>query len=99
MAKYERQDNSETRWLSFRLRNGQSIAPAKLRAGWAAAAAVPGISVRREDIESGTVVYALYGPSSLGAPQVAEMRMRQFLMDEGYTFTMGTLGARPGIRL
>jgi len=25
--------------------------------------------------------------------------MRQFLMDEGYTFTMGTLGARPGIRL
>ncbi|WP_182656862.1 hypothetical protein [Stenotrophomonas lacuserhaii] len=99
MAKYERQDNSETRWLSFRLRNGQSIAPAKLRAGWAAAAAVPDISVRREDIESGTVVYALYGPSSLGAPQVAEMRMRQFLMDEGYTFTMGTLGARPGIRL
>ena len=99
MAKHERQDMAEIRCLSFRLRNGQSIAPAKLRAGWAAAAAVPGISVRREDIESGTIVYALYGPSSLNAPQVAEMRMRQFLMDEGYTFTMGTLGARPGIRL
>ena len=40
-----------------------------------------------------------WGDSSLGAPQLAEMRMRQFLMDEGYTFTMGTLGARPGIRL
>ena len=50
-------------------------------------------------VVAGLVLLALYGPSSLNAPQVAEMRMRQFLMDEGYTFTMGTLGARPGIRL
>jgi len=98
MAKHERQDSSEIRWLSFRLRNGQSIGRAKLQAGWAAAAAVPGIRVRREDLDAGTVVYALYGPSSLSAPQAAEMRMRQFLMDEGYTFTMGALGARQNIR-
>ncbi len=94
MAKHERQDASETRWLSFRLRNGQSIGRAKLQAGWAAAAAVPGITVKREDLEMGSPVYALYGPSSLSAPQAAEMRMRKFLMDEGYIFTMGTLGAR-----
>jgi len=38
------------------------------------------------------VVYALYGPSDLPSPRRAEMRMRDFLMRSGYTFTMGTLG-------
>lgn len=99
MARYERQDASEIRWLSFRLRNGQSIGREKLQAGWAAAAAVNGSTVRREDMDGSSVVYALYGPSSLTAPHAVEMRMRDFLIQQGYTFTMGALGARPGVAL
>ena len=99
MARYERQDASEIRWLSFRLRNGQSIAREKLQAGWAAAAAVSGSSVRREDLNGDQVVYALYGPSSLTAPHAVEMRMREFLIQQGYTFTMGALGSRPGVAM
>ncbi|HDS1837341.1 TPA: hypothetical protein QEM98_003482, partial [Stenotrophomonas maltophilia] len=45
-----------------------------------------------EAIEGAGVVYALYAPANLASPRRAEMRMREFLMSSGYTFTMGTLG-------
>ncbi|WMJ70694.1 hypothetical protein [Stenotrophomonas sp. 24(2023)] len=84
----------EVRWLSFRLRNGQSIGPAALSAGWSQAAATNGCTVRREAIEGAGVVYALYGPNSLPSPRAAELNMRRFLEDAGYVFTMGSLGGR-----
>ncbi len=83
---------TEVRWLTFRLMNGQSIGPERLRDGWSTASETRHCGVRREAIEGAGVVYALYGPANLASPRRAEMRMREFLMSSGYTFTMGTLG-------
>ena len=82
----------EVRWLTFRLMNGQSIGPDRLKDGWVIASETRHCGVRRESIEGAGTVYALYGPANLASPRRAEMRMREFLMSSGYTFTMGTLG-------
>jgi len=85
------------RWLSFRLKNGQSISPAKLNAVWSDAAECGDCSVRREEIEGAGCVYALYAPHGLCMPRRAELRMRALLEKAGYAFTMGALGGRrPG---
>jgi len=60
--------------------------------GWVIASETARCEVRREHIEGSGLVYALYAPASLASPRRAEMRMREFLMSSGYTFTMGTLG-------
>ena len=78
---------AEVRWLTFRLMNGQSIGPDRLKDGWVIASETRHCGVRRE-----AIVYALYAPANLASPRRAEMRMREFLMSSGYTFTMGTLG-------
>ena len=49
------------RWLTFRLRNGHSIGPEKLRAVWSDAAETNNCSVRREHVEGAGFVYALAG--------------------------------------
>ncbi len=84
--------DAEVRWLTFRLMNGQSIGPDRLKDGWVNASETRHCGVRRESIEGAGTVYALYAPASLASPRRAEMRMREFLMSSGYTFTMGTLG-------
>lgn|GEM_PF-231170 len=94
MALQRSEGRGDVRWLSFRLRNGQSISPTKLLAGWGAATAMPGCSVRRESVLGAGMVYALYAPDSLASPRRAEMSMRRFLEEEGYAFTMGSLGSR-----
>lgn len=83
---------ADVRWLTFRLKNGQSIGPDQLKDGWVLASESRHCGVRRERIEGAGVVYALYGPPDLPSPRRAELRMRDFLMRSGYTFTMGTLG-------
>lgn len=83
---------AEVRWLTFRLMNGQSIGPDRLKDGWVIASETRHCGVRREAVEGAGVVYALYAPANLASPRRAEMRMREFLMSSGYTFTMGTLG-------
>ncbi len=86
------------RWLSFRLRNGQSIAPGKLKEAWSNAAQTSRCAVRRDNVVGGACVYGLYAPERLAAPRSAELRMREFLSNEGYVFTMGTIrgdGAPP----
>nr|WP_232503936.1 hypothetical protein [Stenotrophomonas sp. 8(2023)] len=83
---------ADVRWLTFRLKNGQSIGPERLKDGWVIASETARCEVRREHIEGSGLVYALYAPASLASPRRAEMRMREFLMSSGYTFTMGTLG-------
>ncbi|WP_312309168.1 hypothetical protein [Stenotrophomonas indicatrix] len=45
-------------------------------------------------MNEGHCVYALYGPESLASPKSAEQRMRDYLLDAGYIFTMGSLGRR-----
>lgn len=82
----------EVRWLTFRLMNGQSIGPDQLKNGWTVASETRHCGVRRERIEGAGMVYALYAPANLASPRRAELRMREFLMRSGYTFTMGTLG-------
>lgn len=82
------------RWLSFRLRNGQSIGPDRLLQAWSWACEHPRCAVRRESMNEGHCVYALYGPESLASPKLAEQRMREYLLDAGYIFTMGSLGRR-----
>lgn len=66
--------------------------PDQLKDGWVLASESRHCDVRRERIEGAGVVYALYGPPDLPSPRRAELRMRDFLMRSGYTFTMGTLG-------
>jgi len=83
-----RVNETEVRWLSFRLRNGQSIGPEKLRAAWEQAAETRRCAVRREVFPGGLAVYSLYGPGFLISPQKAEESMRAFLTKEGYVFTM-----------
>ncbi|EQM76037.1 hypothetical protein GGD72_001250 [Stenotrophomonas maltophilia] len=83
---------ADVRWLTFRLKNGQSIGPDRLKDGWVIASETARCGVRREHIEGSGLVYALYAPANLASPRRAEMRMREFLMSSGYTFTMGTLG-------
>jgi hypothetical protein len=84
------------RWLTFRLRNGQSIGPEKLRAVWSDAAETNNCSVRREHVEGAGFVYALYAPSGLCVPRRAELRMRLLLEEAGYAFSMGVLtGSHP----
>ncbi len=80
------------RWLSFRLRNGQSIGPDELRQAWRWACQNPRGGVRRESIGDGVWVYGLYGPEFISNHQEAEQRMRGFLTNSGYTFTIGPLG-------
>ncbi len=82
------------RWLSFRLRNGQSIGRDRLLQAWSWACENPRCAVRRKSLADGYCVYALYGPESLASPKSAEQRMRDSLLDSGYIFTMGTLGGR-----
>lgn len=85
------------RWLFFRLKPGQSISPARLKAAWSDAAETNDCSVRREQIEGAGHVYALYAPNGLCMPRRAELRMRFLLEEAGYSFTMGALaGRRPG---
>jgi len=83
-----RGNETEVRWLSFRLRNGQSIGPEKLRAAWEQAAETRRCAVRREVLPGGLAVYSLYAPSFLISPQKAEESIRTFLTKEGYLFTM-----------
>lgn len=83
-----RGNETEVRWLSFRLRNGQSIGPTKLRAAWEQAAETRRCAVRREVLPSGLAVYSLYAPGFLISPQKAEESIREFLKREGYLFTM-----------
>lgn len=82
------------RWLSLRLRNEQSIGPDRLLQAWSWARERPRCAVRREFTTEGHSVYALYGPVSLASPKLAEQRMRDYLLDKGYIFTMGSLGRR-----
>ncbi|PZS90848.1 hypothetical protein [Stenotrophomonas maltophilia] len=85
------------RWLFFRLRNGQSISPARLMSVWSKAAESNDCAVRRENIDGAGYVYALYAPNSLLSPRRVELRMRALLEEAGYAFTMGSLaGRRPG---
>lgn len=79
---------TEVRWLSFRLRNGQSIGPDKLKAAWIEAAETRRCAVRREVLPDGLSIYSLYGPGFLISPQKAEGSIRAFLTREGYLFTM-----------
>ena len=79
------------RWLSFRLRNGQSIAPGKLKEAWSNAAQTSHCAVKRDSLQGGVCVYGLYAPERLISPRDAELRMREFLSREGYVFTMGAL--------
>lgn len=79
------------RWLSFRLRNGQSIAPGKLKEAWSNAAQTSRCAVKRDAVSGGASVYGLYAPERLASPRNAELRMREFLSAEGYVFTMGSI--------
>nr|WP_256643146.1 hypothetical protein [Stenotrophomonas sp. 9(2022)] len=94
MADLEKYDPVSVRWLSFRLRNGQSIGPEKLKAVWSDAAEMNTCSVRREHGPDGHVVYVLYAPRGLPMPRRAEMRLRSMLEDAGYAFTMGAIAGR-----
>ncbi len=87
-----KQPIADVRWLTFRLKNGQSIGPEQLKDGWVTAAGTRHCGVRRERHEGHGTVYALYAPADLASPRTAELRMRDFLMRSGYIFTMGTLG-------
>ncbi|SFR87917.1 hypothetical protein SAMN04487782_1545 [Stenotrophomonas maltophilia] len=85
------------RWLFFRLRNGQSISPARLMSVWCEATESTECAVRREIIDGAGYVYALYAPNGLRSPRRVELRMRALLEQAGYAFTMGTLAGRhPG---
>lgn len=85
------------RWLFFRLRNGQSISPARLMSVWSEAAESNDCAVRREIIDGAGYVYALYAPNSLLSPRRVELRMRALLEEAGYAFAMGSLAGRhPG---
>ncbi len=65
--------------------------PDRLKDGWIIASETARCGVRREHIE-GRAWSTPYAPANLASPRRAEMRMREFLMSSGYTFTMGTLG-------
>lgn len=86
------------RWLSFRLRSGQSIAPGKLKEAWSYATQTSRCAVRRDVLGSSACVYGLYAPERLASPRSAELRMRDFLTKEGYVFTMSTI-PRDGVTL
>jgi len=79
------------RWLSFRLRSGQSISPGKLRDAWSHATQTNRCAVRRDVLSSSDCIYGLYAPERLASPCDAELRMRDFLTKEGYVFTMSTI--------
>ena len=85
------EQHNKIRWLSFRLRNGQSIAPGKLKEAWSNAAQSSRCAVTREMASGCSAIYGLYGPERLVSPRNAELRMREFLAKEGYVFTMGSL--------
>lgn len=85
------------RWLSFRLRTGQSIGPEKLRAFWSDAAETNSCRVRRENGTDGHVVYVLYASQGLPMPHRAELRLRAILEAAGYGFTMVNVACRPPI--
>lgn len=51
---------ADVRWLTFRLKNGQSIGPDRLKDGWVIASETARCGVRREHIEGSGLVYALY---------------------------------------
>ena len=42
---------ADVRWLTFRLKNGQSIGPERLKDGWVIASETARCEVRREHIE------------------------------------------------
>ncbi|WP_165835690.1 hypothetical protein [Stenotrophomonas sp. SPM] len=90
----EESNGGMVRWLSFRLRNGQSIGPQRLREAWTWACQSQRSGVRREQLGEDHWVYALYGPELITCPRTAEQRMRGFLLEAGYIFTMGSLGRR-----
>ena len=50
---------ADVRWLTFRLKNGQSIGPERLKDGWVIASETARCEVRREHIEGSGLVYAL----------------------------------------
>lgn len=79
---------ANVRWLSFRLHNGQTIGPEKLRQAWIQAAGHPRCEVRREVSQGGLPIYFLYGPAYLVSPKRAEDEIRAFLTKGGYVFTM-----------
>ena len=56
MADIDRYDPRIVRWLSFRLKNGQSIGPEKLKAIWSDASETNNCIVRREPAPDGHVV-------------------------------------------
>lgn len=94
MADIDRYDPRIVRWLSFRLKNGQSIGPEKLKAIWSDASETNNCIVRREHDPDGHVVYALYASRGLQLPRRAEIRLRRMLEDAGYAFTMGAIAVR-----
>ena len=94
MARLEPAQLPGVRWLFFRLRNGQSISPARLMSVWCEAAESNDCAVRREVIDGAGYVYALYAPNGLRSPRRVELRMRALLEEAGYAFTMGSLAGR-----
>lgn len=97
MADLEKYDPVNVRWLSFRLKNGQSIGPGKLKAIWSDASETNNCSVRREQGPDGHVVYALYASRGLQMPRRAEIRLRGMLENAGYAFTMGAIAGRHSV--
>lgn len=74
MARLNPAQSLGVRWLFFRLRNGQSISPARLMSVWSEAAESNDCAVRREIIDGAGYVYALYAPNSLLSPRRVERR-------------------------
>lgn len=94
MARLDPAQAPGVRWLFFRLRNGQSISPARLMSVWCEATESTECAVRRENIDGAGYVYALYAPNGLRSPRRVELRMRALLEEAGYAFTMGSLAGR-----
>lgn len=94
MADVRKFDPVSVRWLSFRLRKGQSIGPERLKAFWSYSAETNSCKVRRENGTDGDVVYVLYASRGLPMPHRAEMRLRATLEAAGYGFTMGSVACR-----
>lgn len=94
MARLDPAQAPGVRWLFFRLRNGQSISPARLMSVWREATESTDCAVRREIIDGAGYVYALYAPNGLRSPRRVELRMRALLEEAGYAFTMVSLAGR-----
>jgi len=72
----------EVAWLSFRLRNGQSVGPENFKFAWSEAAETGRCAVQRRVLSSGRSVHSLYGPGFLISLQGVIERMRTLLTRE-----------------